>query len=107
MEKNSLTTLRDGGISIHTTEYNLDSNEDTVEMDHVSVYRKKDILQLIAELESEGHYVYPMDWHIGSDVADKFVDLPPPVRKGMHLRLMIEQYVCTSVGIIIKKHGRV
>ena len=101
--KNSLSTLKHGGIAVHTTEFNLSSDTDTIENATTSIYRKKDILSLVHDLESEGHYVYPVDWHNGNDVLDTFIDLPPHSKKDMHLRLMIESYVCTSIGLIIRK----
>ena len=104
--KNSLKTLNPGGIAIHTTEFNLYSNTYTLESENLSLFRRSDIEILIKELESLGNYVYPMDWHIGNGVVDKFVDLPPYSRKDMHLRLKIDDFPCTSIGLIIRKQGR-
>ena len=101
--KNSLNTLRSGGIAVHTTEYNLSSNDDTVDAKGTCIYRKCDIENLVKVLEAEGHYVYPLDLHIGNGVVDNFVDLPPYGKKDMHLRLLIAEYSCTSIGIIIRK----
>ncbi|MBQ9539216.1 MAG: methyltransferase type 11 [Treponema sp.] len=101
--KNSLNTLKPGGTAVHTTEYNLYSNEDTLETEGLSLYRRKDIEQLIKELSDEGHYVYPMDWHLGTGIVDHFIDLPPYDRKTMHLRLAIDRFPCTSIGLIIRK----
>ena len=101
--KNSIKVLKKGGIAVHTTEYNLYSNEDTLETEGLSIFRKKDLLQLKSELEEEGYYVEPFDWNYGSTIQDNFVDLPPFGMKNSHLRLMLDKYPCTSVGIIIKK----
>ena len=101
--KNSLNTLKPGGIAVHTTEYNLYSNEDTLETEGLSLYRRKDIQQLIDELSDDGHYVYPMDWHLGTGIVDHFIDLPPYDRKSMHLRLALDRFPCTSIGLIVKK----
>ena len=101
--KNSLKTLKSGGIAVHTTEYNLTSNDQTIDGEGLVLYRKKDIESLIRELEEAGNYVYPMDWHVGNNVLDNFVDLPPFSHKDMHLRLVKEEYATTSIGIIIRK----
>lgn len=101
--KNSLNTLSEGGLAIHTTEYNLYSNERTFESRELSLFRRRDMERLIEELEADGHVVYPMDWHIGTNVVDSFVDLPPYSRKDMHLRLKLQEFPCTSIGIIIRK----
>lgn len=103
--KNSLKTLKTGGVAVHTTEFNLSSNEDTFEMETLSLYRKRDIIQLVSELEHEGHYVFPVDWYVGGGPLDSFIDFPPHSKKDMHLRLMVERYICTSIGLIIVKGG--
>lgn len=100
--KNSLKTLKPGGIAVHTTEYNLSSNDKTLESEYLSIFRKQDIELLIKELEADGHYVYPMDWNLGSNIIDNYIDLPPYQFK-VHLRLEIDKYVTTSIGLIIQK----
>lgn len=81
------------------------SNEETVESEGLSVFRRQDIESVADELRAAGHYVYPIDWHIGEDVLDKFIDLPPYSQKDMHLRLRLSEYPCTSIGLIILKDG--
>ena len=71
----------------------------------MSIYRRKDIEQVISELNEEGHYIYPVDWHLGTGILDKFIDLPPYSQKDIHLRLLIQRYPCTSIGLIIIKDG--
>ena len=65
----------------------------------------KDIEQVIIELQAAEHYVYPVDWHLGTGIIDKFIDLPPYSQKYIHLRLLLEEYPCTSIGLIIIKDG--
>ncbi len=101
--KSSLNVLKSGGIAVHTTEFNLTSNEETMETDGLSIYRRCDIEKVVKDLESEGHYVYPVNWYIGNGVVDYFVDFPPYLKKDMHLRLRLAEYSCTSIGLIIKK----
>lgn len=101
--KNSLKTLKPGGIAVHTTEFNIYSNEWTIDKPGLSLYRKRDIEKLVAEIEEGGGQVSPLDWHIGSDHLDQFIDMPPYYKKGMHLRLLLEGFPCTSIGLIIKK----
>ncbi|MCR4937849.1 MAG: hypothetical protein K5987_06825 [Lachnospiraceae bacterium] len=101
--KNSMNTLKLGGIAVHTTEFNLYSNNKTCQTEAVSLFRRKDIEKVIKELEEAGHTVYPFDWYIGKEVVDRFVDLPPYFKRNKHLRLLIHGYPCTSIGLIIKK----
>ena len=105
--KNAMKTLKPGGIAVHTTEFNLSSNTKTI--DHESnfvIFRRCDIERLIRELEDEGHQVEPIDLFAGRGVVDKFVDLWPYFRKGMHLKLLLCDYVTTSLGLIIRKGER-
>ncbi len=101
--KNSMKTLRPGGIAVHTTEFNLLSNKKTFDKGFLCIYRKRDIKKVIKDLEDAGHTVYPIDWHVGDDVVDNFIDLPPFFRKKIHLRLLCHAYPCTSIGLIVKK----
>lgn len=48
---NNLKTLKSGGIAVHTTEYNLSSNEDTFLNPYNIIFRKKDILETVKILE--------------------------------------------------------
>ncbi len=50
-------TLRSGGIAVHTTEYNLTSNEHTVTEGPTVIYRRRDIDELVRRLRDRGHIV--------------------------------------------------
>ena len=101
--KNSMKTLKPGGIAVHTTEYNISSNADTYEDVNLSLYRRQDIEKLIAELEAEGYEVSPIDWSLGNGFAETVVDLPPFGRGEPHIRIKANNYDTTSIGLIIKK----
>ncbi len=98
----SLETLKPGGIAIHTTEYNVSSNDDTVESGSTSIYRRTDLQRLFAEAKRRGFVVGPMDWGSGDLLNDNHVDVPP-YTQDPHLKLKIQEYVCTSVGFFIRR----
>jgi len=98
----SMDTLVPGGLAVHTTEFNLSSNEDTVETAGLSIFRRRDMEELTARLTAAGHEVVPFDWSGGPGLAEAVVDLPP-YQVTAHLKLQIAQYDCTSVGIIVRK----
>lgn len=100
---NSIRTLKPGGVAVHTTEFNLSSNDDTYEDVHLSIYRRRDVEKLISDLEAKGYEVAPIDWALGQGFAEMVVDLPPYGRGEPHIRLRAAQYDCTSIGLIIKK----
>lgn len=104
---NSLNCLKPGGVAVHTTEFNISSNNDTWEEGPTVLFRKKDILIIAEHLRGEGHYVAPLTFNAGSKQPDKYIDLPPYFKhsEGLHLRLLLDKYAATSIGMIIKKSG--
>jgi hypothetical protein len=96
-------TLKVGGVACHTTELNLSSNTDTVESGPTVLYRKKDI-QLFAErLRSRGHYVHEIVFSNSQNAVDSFIDLPPYSNGLPHIKLELDKYVVTSVGMVITR----
>lgn len=114
--ENSIGTLRPGGLSIHTTEFNI--NEDGPTIDHWSAvaYQRHHLETLAAKLEAQGHHVSPFDFSLGGGVLDQFVDIPPfhhDLSQQMqdwlgfpaHLKLAFEGIIVTCVGLIVRKGG--
>ena len=98
----SLECLKPGGLAVHTTEFNLSSNEDTFESPTCVVFRKKDLEVLVRELEKLGHTVFPLNLNPGIQPLDKIIDLPPYVASPS-LKLQMDKFVITSIGLIIRK----
>lgn len=99
--ENSLACLNPGGVAVHTTEFNLDSNEDTVEASDLCLYRKRDIDELRARLSAAGHEVFTFNHFPGSDPIDMSIDEPP--YSIPHLKLLVAGFATTSLGLIIRK----
>lgn len=102
--RNSMRTLRPGGVSIHTTELNLSSDIVTLESPDLCLFRKSDLKRLAAELRAEGHDVAALCFYPGAHPLESYVDLPP-YHADPHLRLEIGGYATTSFGIIVQKGG--
>ncbi|TCM18680.1 hypothetical protein EDF56_104212 [Novosphingobium sp. PhB165] len=100
---NSLKTLKPGGVSVQTTEFNLQSNEDTLEAPETCLFRKQDFELVIHELVSAGHKVEPLNLWPGTTAVDEHIDLPP--FSAPHLKLELAGYSTTSIGLIITKGG--
>ena len=100
---NSTKCLRRGGVAVHTTEFNLSSNRDTLESKSIVLFRKRDIEELIARLERTGCAVAPLNLGIGERLEDGFVDLPP-YKAAPHIKLALGGYITTSIGLIITRH---
>ncbi|MFZ6767416.1 SAM-dependent methyltransferase [Undibacterium sp. Di26W] len=98
---NAMHCLKPGGFAIHTTEFNMSSNDDTVDSGATVLFRKRDIEEIISTLQAQGHQI-DIDWDEGDGYADGHVDLAPYIQD-THLRLQIEKYVVTSIGLIVQK----
>lgn len=97
----AMNCLKPGGWAIHTTEYNVSSNTDTIDRGATVLYRKRDIEEVVARLREQGHKV-DLDLQPGTGKLDQIIDVPP-YKQLTHLKLQIENYVVTSVGLIIQK----
>jgi SAM-dependent methyltransferase len=97
-----LDCLKPGGVAVHTTEYNLSSNEQTVEQGPTVYWRRRDVDDFYQQMWLAGHYVVPLDLVAGPDPLNEFVD-EPPWHENSHLRLMADGYVTTSIGFVIRK----
>jgi hypothetical protein len=100
-----MACLRPGGVAVHTTEFNLSSNDATVATGPYVIYRLRDIEDIVRRLRRAGHHVEPLDVGIGDHPLDRFIDRPPfngPAAPG-HLRLELNGFVSTSIGLIITK----
>ena len=103
--KNAMKVLKPGGVAAHTTEFNLSSDDDTIDEADLAIYRRRDIDALLGELAAGGACVEPIDWTLGRGVAEDVLDLPPYSAGWPHLRLRIFQYDCTSIGIVAVRGG--
>lgn len=100
--KNQMKTLKPGGWAVHTTEYNISSNDETQENESTVIYRHRDIEKIVTDLRNEGHFVEELDFSLGGLPEDFAVDVEPHQQK-IHLKLQVDKYVVTSIGLIIQK----
>ena len=93
--------LKAGGIAVHTTEFNLSSNEQTFDTPGLSLYRQRDIEQLAQKLRKSGHKIelnltrgdHPMDAIISDETSPW----------ELNLKVALCGYHVCSVGLIIEK----
>lgn len=100
--KNQLRTLKPGGWAVHTTEYNISSNDETQDNDPSVFFRYKDMQEVADDLRKEGHYVEDFDFSLGGLPEDFEVDIFPHNQK-VHIKLQLGKFVVTSLGLIIQK----
>ncbi len=98
---NSINCLKPGGIAVHTTEFNVSSNLDTIETGPTVLFRRKDIENIIKEVNIRGCFAR-MNWDCGEYPEDYHVDIPP-YSHNPHLKLRMSEYTITSIGLVIIK----
>lgn len=97
----SMDCLKPGGIAVHTTEFNLGSNDRTLETSAVVAYRKKDIEASALRLIGRGHKVPKINFSPGDRMLDRVVDRPP--YRHSHLKLLYARHLITSIGLFVVK----
>ncbi len=103
--KNMLNVLKPGGIAVHTTEFNLWSNSETIETGDNVIYRRRDLEEIADWYREHGHEIELSFKRGDTEEADMYLDVAP-YRLGKHkhhITLMCGPYACTSYGIIVKK----
>lgn len=112
----SLSTLRPGGVAVHTLEFNVENDGPTIDNWITVLFQQRHLEALATRLRDQGHRVEELDFDTGSRPMDQFIDLPPwhhdpddksAVNLGepLHLKLAIDGFVSTSFGLIVKKGG--
>jgi hypothetical protein len=101
----SLDCLKPGGWAVHTTEYNLSSNTHTLQSGGTVLFRQCDMEALTERLTAKGHKVAPFDLEPGLAPIDRYIDVPP-YRVQPHLKLALEGYATTSIGVIVQRSDR-
>jgi hypothetical protein len=98
----SLECLKPGGWAVHTTEFNVSSDTDTISEGGTVLFRRRDMEALAERLAAKGHRVAPFDFNPGLAPLDRYVDVAP-FRVEPHLKLALEGYAATSIGVIIQR----
>jgi 2-polyprenyl-3-methyl-5-hydroxy-6-metoxy-1,4-benzoquinol methylase len=98
----SIETLKPGGWAIHTTEFNMSSNDQTVDHGDTVLYRRRDLEDLRRRLEARGHRVAPFDFTPGVRPIDRYIDIAP-YRSEPHLILALWGHQTTSIGLIVQR----
>jgi 2-polyprenyl-3-methyl-5-hydroxy-6-metoxy-1,4-benzoquinol methylase len=96
----SMDCLKPGGIAVHTTEFNLGSNDRTLETSAVVAYRKKDIETLGLRLIGKGYKIPQINFSPGDRSLDRVVDRPP--YRQSHLKLLYSRHLITSIGLFVE-----
>jgi hypothetical protein len=99
--ENSLDCVKPGGVVVHTTEFNLDSNSETIDNEGTVLFRRRDIELLSRKLALAGHEVFPLNLCTGDEKVDHYIDVPPFSLP--HLKLQVSGFTTTSFGLVVRK----
>jgi SAM-dependent methyltransferase len=100
--------LKEGGVSVHTTEFNYTNDEQTIDNWPTVLFRKKDFQRLAEELVGSGYEVPPLSFDVGGTPVDLFIDIPPYPKdaafldsrlSALHLKLLVDGFPCTCYGL--------
>jgi hypothetical protein len=99
----STRLLKASGVAVHTTEFNLSSDKETIEAGDTVIYRERDLRLLDGELRKIGAGLVALDLFGGTHEFDIKYDYVPYHGNGRkHVKLRISDFVCTSVLLIIQ-----
>jgi 2-polyprenyl-3-methyl-5-hydroxy-6-metoxy-1,4-benzoquinol methylase len=112
--KNSMETLRPGGVAVHTTEFNFLNDAETLDNWATVLFQRRHLEAVAADLRAQGHKVARLDFNIGNEPMDRFIDLPPYdhdltgaasrwANGSQHLKLMLDGFASTCFGLIVIK----
>lgn len=99
---NSVSCLKPGGWAVHTTEFNVSSNTETVDNLATVLFRRSDLEGLADRLNAAGHKAAVFDFDPGTGPMDVYIDLPP-YREEPHLTASLLGYATTSIGVIVQR----
>jgi len=104
---NSLEVLKPGGIAVHFIELTLSSNVDTFEVGKTTVWRKRDIEQVVRDAQILGYHVFPLQWGSGIGHDDVTPDTFHITHLGYHdtghIKLALFNHVVTTFCLILQR----
>lgn len=110
--QNSMETIKPGGISVHTTEFNFEDGP-TIDNWGTVLFQQKHFEDLARRLQAAGHRAEPISFELGDGVLDRFIDIPPfgdlPTNMSKigdfpaHLKLSVDGLPSTCFGVVVEK----
>jgi SAM-dependent methyltransferase len=93
--------LKPGGVAVHTTEFNVWSNDETIDRGPVVLFRRRDVEEMQRRASDAGCRMLEPDFGTGSGPLDLYADRAPYGTP--HLKLAFGPFVTTSFLMIVEK----
>jgi SAM-dependent methyltransferase len=108
--QDAMRTLKPGGVAVHTTEYNVSDGE-TIDNWATVLYQRRHFATLQAMIEDVGCKLVDIDFDVGHEFFDCYVDIPPyshesfglSVAQPPHVKVSVDGFPTTSIAIIVEK----
>jgi hypothetical protein len=97
----AMDCLAPGGLAVHTTEFNLDSNDATEAAGTTVAYRSRDMADLQQRLAAKGHTMSPFVEGTREGMYDYLIDVPPKHFGTLLVRL--GDYRIAPAVVIVRK----
>ena len=102
----SLPLLKVGGIAVHTTEYNVSSNAETLTNGPDVIYRQRDIEAIGQRLRALSAAMSRPDFDPGDEGPDIEFDYAPYFQnRRYHIKVLAAGFIVTSMLLIIQRHS--
>ena len=101
----SMNLLKPGGVAVHTTEFTLSSNDDTITEGSTVLWRRTDVEELVQDLKGFGFATSGVCFSSGRHPLDQHIDLPIHGKYNAtnHMKLQLENHIVTSVGWVARR----
>lgn len=98
---NAMECLKPLGVAVHTTEFNVSSNDETIERPDLCLYRRRDLEELIETLRGVGHSIHVNFWR--PSTPDNCRVDEPPYHYDHTMNARFGTHIFTSIGLIVRK----
>ena len=100
---NMIRCLKPGGVAVHTTEFNLSSDVDTIEYGGSVIWRRRDVEEIKDYFNGIGCNM-EVSFYRTNNEANNYIDMPPfkGEWKPYHMNLVIDGYLSTSIAFVIR-----
>jgi hypothetical protein len=113
----AMATLKPGGLAVHVLDYNFADDDQTIDNWQQVLFQRRHIEALAQALSAAGHAPARLDFYLGHQPMDRFVDVPPfdtdrndafdrlwrDGWQGAHLKVAVDGFAATSFGLICRK----